>query len=47
MRKKPYFKKIGKAWQADGSKLLLEQIELGFDAIEASMAAAAVPALPD
>ncbi len=47
MRKKPYFKKIGKVWQADGSKLLLEQIELGFDAIEASMAAAAVPALPE
>ena len=47
MRKKPYFKKMGTVWSADGSKLLLEQIELGFDALEASMAAAAAPAKQD
>jgi len=41
LRDKPHFRKVGALWQADGSKLLLAQIEAGFAAIEASMAAAA------
>lgn len=42
LRKKARFKQYGYVWRTDGSKLLKEQLEAGFDHIEASMAEALI-----
>lgn len=41
LKKKARFKQFGAIWQAHHSKLLLEQIEAGFQSLDQSMAAKA------